>query len=285
MPFTIRPASPADIAACGPILYRAFHTIAAQHNFPSFVPSAEAGTAAMSRLLNNPGYYGIVAERDGHIIGSNICDQRSSIVGILAISIDLEAQNSGVGRALMQTALDHFSAQNVPGIRLVQTAFHNRSLCLYTSLGFRVREPLSLMQGPPLNERFAGYEVRPAAESDLETCNELSRNMHGFDRSVALREAIGDQTARVVEHLGRITGYATDVGFRGHAVAETNDGLRALIGASPAFSGSGFLVPSRNHELFAWCLSKGLRLVMQLTLMTLGLYNEPSGAWLASNAH
>jgi hypothetical protein len=89
----------------------------------------------------------------------------------------------------------------------------------------------------------------------------------------------------VVEHLGRITGYATDVGFRGHAVAETNDGLRALIGASPTFSGSGFLVPSRNHELFAWCLSKGLRLVMQLTLMTLGLYNEPSGAWLASNAY
>jgi hypothetical protein len=38
-----------------------------------------------------------------------------------------------------------------------------------------------------------------------------------------LRGAIRQSTATVVEHDGRITGYATIVGFFGHAVGETNN--------------------------------------------------------------
>jgi hypothetical protein len=86
----------------------------------------------------------------------------------------------------------------------------------------------------------------------------------------------------VVDHLGQITAYATGVAFSGHAVAATNQDLKALIGAAPAFLGPGFLLPTRNHEVFAWCLDNGLRLVMQMTLMTIGLYNEPAGAYLPS---
>jgi len=55
-----------------------------------------------------------------------------------------------------------------------------------------------------------------------------------------------------------------------------------LIAGAPAFSGPGFLLPTRNHEVFAWCLGRGLRLVMQMTLMTIGLYNEAEGAYLPS---
>ena len=52
-----------------------------------------------------------------------------------------------------------------------------------------------------------------------------------------------------------------------------------LLGAASEFSGSGFLLPTRNHEVLAWCLGNGLR---QMTLMTVGLYNEPNGAYLPS---
>ena len=31
-----------------------------------------------------------------------------------------------------------------------------------------------------------------------------------------------------------------------------------------------------------WCLANGFRLVMQMTLMTIGFYNEPAGAYLPS---
>ncbi len=80
----------------------------------------------------------------------------------------------------------------------------------------------------------------------------------------------------------RFTAYASAIAFFGHAVANTNEGLQALIGAAPSFDGGGFLVPTRNGELFRWCLRRGLRLVHQMTLMTVGLYSEPAGAYLPS---
>jgi hypothetical protein len=53
-------------------------------------------------------------------------------------------------------------------------------------------------------------------------------------------DAIAASTATVVEHLGRITGYATGVAFFAHAVGETNPDLKALIGAARAFAGPTF---------------------------------------------
>jgi len=282
MSITIRRAETADAAKCGTILYSAFQTVADQHNFPPDFPSVEAATDVVSMLLANSGFYGIVAEDNGRIVGSNFADQRSSIVGIGPISIDPQVQNQGIGRKLMQAVIDHFASSHVAGIRLVQTAYNNRALSLYTRLGFQTREPLSVIQGAALNIKFAGYQVRPAGEADVAACNLLCRRVHGFDRAVELREAVNAQTAIVVEHLGRITGYATGLAFFAHAVAETNQGLKSLIGAAPEFQGPGFLLPTRNHEVFAWCLDNGLKLVMQMTLMSIGLYNEPAGGWLPS---
>ncbi|HXW83203.1 MAG TPA: hypothetical protein VEJ86_02270 [Candidatus Binataceae bacterium] len=79
-----------------------------------------------------------------------------------------------------------------------------------------------------------------------------------------------------------MTGYATAIAFFAHAVGETNDDLKALICAAGKIEGGGMLVPTRNGELFRWCLASGFRLVHQLTLMTIGLYNEPAGAYLPS---
>lgn len=282
MTVTIRPAEPADAARCGEILYGAFRALADRHNFAPDFPSVEVASGLLSMLLANPGFHGIVAERDGRILGSNFADRRSPVAGIGPISVDPEGQNQGVGRRLMEAALDDCAGRGVAGIRLAQAAYHNRSLCLYTTLGFATREPLSVMQGPALGIKFPGYEVRTATAADVAACNLLCRRVHGFDRAAELRDAVAAGTARVVEHLGRITGYATDIAFFAHAVGETNQDLKALIGAAAAFPGPGFLLPTRNHEVFAWCLENRLRLVMQMTLMTIGLYNEPSGAWLPS---
>src|SRR5262249_11880217 len=262
MPITIRRAEAVDAATCGTILYRAFQTLADHHNFPRDFPSVEFATRVLTTILANPGFYGIVAEQAGRIVGSNFVDQRSSIAGIGPTSVDPDAQNQGVGRHLTQAMVDHFTARSFPGIRLVQAGYHNRSLCLYTKIGFQAREPLSVMQGPAINIKFPGYNVRPASKSDIATCSLLCRQVHGFDRTMELGDAISAQTAIVVEHLGRITGYATEIGFRGHAVAETNQDLKALIGAAFVFPGPGFLLPTRNHEVLAWCLDGGLKLVM-----------------------
>jgi hypothetical protein len=86
----------------------------------------------------------------------------------------------------------------------------------------------------------------------------------------------------VVEHQGYITGYSTTIGFFGHALGESNNELKALIAAAPDYPGPGFLLPTRNSELMRWCLGQGLRIVQPMTLMSMGLYNEPSGPFLPS---
>jgi GNAT superfamily N-acetyltransferase len=278
----IRQIVATDGRECGRILHAAFAAIAEQHNFPPDFPSVDVATGVASMLIEHPGFYGVVAEQDGRVVGSNFVDLRSAMAGIGPITVDPATQDRGVGRRLMQAVMEHAAQRKHAGIRLVQAAYHNRSLCLYTRLGFATREPLSLMQGPPLALHFPGYDVRPATPSDIAACNALCRDIHGFERSGELSDAIRDGKASVVEHLGRITGYATEIGFFAHAVGETNNDMKALIGAAPAFPGPGFLVPTRNHDLFGWCLDNGLRLSMQMTLMSTGLYAEPAGPYLPS---
>ncbi|MGC2529232.1 MAG: hypothetical protein WA639_15890, partial [Candidatus Acidiferrum sp.] len=182
----------------------------------------------------------------------------------------------------MQAVLTRAAERKFAGVRLVQAAYHNRSLSLYAKLGFVVREPLSCMQGPAMKKMLPGYGVRTAVARDLAACNDLCLRVHGHERGGELKDAIEHGTAVVAERDGRMTAYASSMAFFGHAVGETNEDLKALIAAAPAFQGPGILVPSRNAELFRWCLENGLRVVQPLTLMTMGLYNEPAGAYLSS---
>jgi predicted N-acetyltransferase YhbS len=282
MPIIVRPARQGDAPDCGRVTFEAFQALADQHGFPRDFPSVEAATGVVSMLMATPGFDDFVAVEDHRIVGANFVDLRSRMAGVGPIAVDPQAQNRGIGRTLMQAVMDDAAKQNVEGIRLVQAAYHNRSLCLYTRMGFQAREPLSVMQGPAMNQRLPDYPVRRAVKSDFEACNDLCSSVHGFDRAVELKSAIDQNIATVVEHLGQITGYATTVGFFAHAVAQSDMDLQALIGAAQAFPGPGFLVPTRNHEVFKWCLDNGLRLVMQMTLMTTGLYTEPTGAYLPS---
>jgi predicted N-acetyltransferase YhbS len=281
-PITLRPATAGDAPACGQICFDAFSAISREHGFPPDVPSAEVGVAILSSIFSTPGFYCVVAESNGRIVGSNCLDERSVIHGVGPITVDPNTQNVGVGRKLMHAVLDRSQQKGAAGIRLVQAAFHNRSLSLYANLGFDIREPLSCMQGRTLQRNVPGCAVRRAESADLETCNGLSRRVHGFDRGTELAQATQDGTARVVEREGRITAYATDLAFYAHATAESNMDLQSLITSAESFGGPGILVPSRNNALFRWCLSNGLRVVQPMTLMTAGLYNEPAGAWLPS---
>jgi predicted N-acetyltransferase YhbS len=278
----LRPGAAADATACGAICYEAFKAVCTAHNFPPDFPSADVASGLMSMLLAHPRFYSVVAEAEGRVVGSNFLDERSCIAGLGPITVDPTLQNRGVGARLMQDAIDRSAQRQAAGVRLLQAGFHNRSLSLYTKLGFRTREPMSILQGKPLGLKFAGYDVRPATAADVAACNRICHQVHGFDREAELRDAIDQKTASVVEHLGRITGYTTGIAFFAHSVAETNHGLMALIGAAREFGGPGFLLPTRNHEVFDWCLKAGLKLVYQMTLMTIGLYHEPDGAYLPS---
>jgi predicted N-acetyltransferase YhbS len=282
MNITLRQGRPEDAQRSGVICFEAFKAIAEQHHFPPDFPSAEVTIGLVSSLLARSDIYSMVAEIDGRLVGSNFLWENASIAGIGPITVDPKLQNGQVGKQLMNNVLERARAQGFAGTRLVQAAYNSRSLSLYAKLGFIVREPLAVLQGHALGLEVKGFSVRQATERDVESCNKLCRNVHGHDRHHELLDAIKQKTASVVDHDGRISGYATMIGFLGHAVGETNEDMKALIGAATSIAGPGLLLPSRNAELFRWCLNRGLRVVQPMTLMSLGLYNEPAGAFLPS---
>jgi predicted N-acetyltransferase YhbS len=273
----IRPVTIDDAENCGQIIYKAFCAIADQLNFPHDFPSPEAAMQIAAMSVNEPNIVGFVAETDnGHFLGSNFLWQQNAIAGVGPITVDPDAQAKGVGRKLMQAVIE--AGRKADGIRLVQDAFNTASMSLYASLGFDVVEPLVIMHGNLKNESV-DTQVRPLQEKDLEACAELCRNIHGFDRSNELKQLIKMFPAFVAERENRIVAYAAAPIFwqMNHAVAETTEGMTALLSGANNLTEQplSFLLPTRQAELFRWCLSSGLRVVKPMTLMSMGMYQEP----------
>ena len=209
----VRRATPADAEVCGRICYEAFDSLSTRHNFPSDFPTPERPIGALSAMFSHPGFFCVVAEVNGKLIGSNCLDERTPIAGVGPISIDPSEQNRAAGRQLMQAVMARAAERKFAGIRLVQAAYHNRSLSLYAKLGFVVREPLACMKGPAIQKTLPGYRVRAAQAGDLAACNDLCSRVHGHDRGGELSDAIQQGTAVVAESEGRVRAYASSVGL------------------------------------------------------------------------
>jgi predicted N-acetyltransferase YhbS len=280
---TIREVVPEDAEACAQILFDAFGGIHDHHNFPRDFPVLEAATGLMAAWIPHPSVWGVVGERDGEIVGSNFLDERSPIRGVGPITVDPEGQNAGVGRRLMEAVLER--GQGAAGIRLLQDGFHMRSLSLYTSLGFEVKEPVVVVSGNPPRGPVDDVEVRALEEDDLDQCEALCKQVHGFERTNELRDALEAFKAFVAVRDGHVTAYASSVVFwpMNHGVAESQEDMQALLlGAAAAVDEPiAYLAPLRS-ELFRWSLEAGLRSVKPMNLMAFGSYHEPSGSWFPS---
>ena len=282
MSIELRLAQPDDAADCGAICYEAFRSVAENHGFLPDFPNADVPPGLFEHVIQREDVYTVVAVQDGRVVGSNVLWENGEIAGVGPITVDPATQGTSIGRLLMEDILERSKKRGFAGIRLVQAPFNNLTLALYSKLGFDVREPLTVMQGPALKKDIPGFDVRAATAEDLEACNALCRKIHGHDRHGHLADAMPQGTAMVVERDGQLTGYTSMIGFFGHSVAETNDDLKALISAADEFAGPGFHVPSRNAELMRWCFDQGLRIRQPMTLMSIGPYQEPTAAFLPS---
>lgn len=282
----IRQVTAADTGNVAQVIYEAFGMIADRHNFPRDFPSLESAVGMAEMAINNPYVQGFVAENsDGRFLGSNFLWTHNRFAGVGPITVAPGAQASGVGRALMQAVID--AGQEAAGIRLVQDAFNTTSLSLYASLGFKVVEPLVLMQGILQGEPSQETLVRPLTEKDFDECAELCEQVHGFDRSREMAQFAQMLPGVVAERDNRIVAYAMApiVWHANHAIAANNEDMQnLLLGAGQMTGGQplAFLLPIRQAELFRWCLSRGLRVVKPLNLMVMGDYQEPRGCYMPS---
>jgi predicted N-acetyltransferase YhbS len=143
MSVTTRPASAGDLTAIARTMYAAFKSISDRHNFPPDFDTPETAHSVASLLLGHPKFYGVVAEDNDRLLGSNFIDLRSPIVGLGPISVDPEVQNQGIGRQLMLVAMEEAQRRGL-------SAFGSCSWliiidrCVYirhsaSALGFRCR--------------------------------------------------------------------------------------------------------------------------------------------------
>jgi GNAT superfamily N-acetyltransferase len=288
MGLVIRSIREADAEICGKIGFQAHKAISSAHGYPSEQPSIEFAVGMIKTLLANPNSWGALAERDSQILGSIFLHvfPPSPVAAIGPLTVEPSAEG-GVGRALMEASLMEARKRGYEQVRLVQSPSHSRSFVLYTKCGFTLREPLFLMHGNPVPSILGKkHDVRAARSEDISACNEICISIHGFSREMELRQAIDQRVATVnIDNGGNITGYAAGLGFLGHAVAKTNEVLKALVANASAILGPGFFVPSRNSDLLRWLLDVGFRIVWPANLMTVGNYQDPTAPFLPSIAY
>jgi predicted N-acetyltransferase YhbS len=289
MSFMIRPIEQNDAESCGKIGYEAHKAISSAHGYPSEQPSEEFGIGLIRRLLGNPNSWGVLAERQGKTLGSIFLHRfpPSPVAVIGPLTVDPSAEG-GVGRILMDAALTQARKQKHDQVRLVQSPSHIRSFVLYTKSGFTLREPLFLMEGQPIkggNTTSSAKVHLVSDDNDISVCNKLCKSVYGFSREMELRQAKDQGVATMIEQGGVITGYAAGIGIFGHAVAKSNEELKALIANASAILGPGFFAPARNYELINWLLENGFQIGWPANLMTIGPYREPQTPFLPSLAY
>ena len=286
MNINIRPMTQDDVDTCGRICFEAFKTLADRHNFLPDFPSPEFSVQLAASLFANPQMCAIVAENeDGQIVGSNYLWEYDSIRAVGPISVAPNTQAKGAGRQLMDAVMERGAGSE--GIRLVQDAFNTASMSLYAKLGFDVQEPLVRIEGVVKGDVPVGVEVRPIREADIAQCDELCRNTHDIERTNELRNTPPFLTSFVAVRDGRVTAYASAPHFwaLNYAVAESEEDMQAVLTGAGNFRDGqplSFLLPTRQTNLFRWCLQQGMRVIKPSTLMSTGRYEEPRGCFLPS---
>jgi predicted N-acetyltransferase YhbS len=287
MEITIRSATEADTNACGRICYEGFRAVTDRHGYPPVFASIEFATRRLAAFLANPSVFGLVAELEGNgrIAGFNFLSERDPIRAIGPIAVDPSLHGFGIGRRLMQAALDR--ARGAPSVRLVQESYNIQSLSLYASLGFDAREVYAVVTGTPAPAALPpDWEIRPLRDGDIPACEALQQRVLGYSRTNELRETLAIGAPLAALRDGRLRAYASAPTSwqANHGMAQTDGDLQALLLGAARIRPEplALLIPVRRAELFRWCLAQGLRAVRPMTLMSVGKYQEPQGAYVPS---
>jgi hypothetical protein len=247
----------------------------------------------MGMLISRPDFYGIAAidsSAPQTILGLNFVQISDPVGGVGPICVDPQRQSKGLGKMLMKHIVDWSLANHGPMVRLLQDSFNMASLSLYTSLGYTVQEPIVLMSVAPANH--ADASVRPLAPSDVAACDELCRKVYKVSRKNELAVTIqqGPSMGCVPQgrfSAGRVRGFIIP-GFFGFSVAESNEDLLTIAQQAARVSPPSLhriLLPPRNGEMFREALRQGFKSIKLMSLMAIGPYDSPAGAWTPSIAY
>jgi signal transduction histidine kinase len=239
MDYLLRNPLPDDAGAAGKICHDAFKAIAERHGFPPDFPDVPSAVGLLDQLLTRSDVYTVIAEADGRVVGSNFLWEGDTVAGVGPITVDPRVQNGAIGRALMHAVLERAHQRGTQRVRLVQAAYHARSIFFalvapdlrrrWTEEEVGRRIPVAVAHNRlELEDRHArnlehlsasiAHEIRnpiTAAKSLLQQMGEDPHSMENVEyASVALQEL--ERVERSISHLLR---YARDEDLRPESVA------------------------------------------------------------------
>lgn len=279
MPITVRDAAPTDQSATAEIIYGAFHQLDERHNVPAYMNTMEDANIVASHLYGIPKIHGYVAEDDGQVVGIGFLhDIGDAGMGISPLAVAPQAQARGVGQAILDRMIERAGGASV---RLLQDAFNNSTLALYSRYGFVVREQVTCVKGQPGRESSSDgltitHDSDPAGTSEA-----LYRQIMGFNRpSFPTRPVMAHRGADLAGFIAPGTEYP-------YAVADNEETLRALIAglATELDAQITAAIPAAHAETLRWMLDRDGRVIRSMNLMVRGPYTRPNGARLNSGSY
>ncbi|ROM79064.1 GNAT family N-acetyltransferase [Pseudomonas brassicacearum] len=227
---------------------------------------------------------GFVVEDQGRLIGTAFTCPQGSHATIGLVIVDDEYQGQGIGRRLMEQAIEACGSR---------TAILNATLAgapLYASQGFvdfgHVQQHQGQALAPALQALAAEERCRSLTAADHAELIQLANAGTGLDRTVVLNDLFN-----VVEHSiglerdGHLCAFALLRPFGrgrciGPVVAETPEQARHLIAVLLAQVPDAFVridIPS-NSGLASWLEEAGLKHVDTVAQMARGTPPEATGA-------
>jgi len=265
---TVKLRAGSSAQACSEICYNAFKTINEQHGFPPDFFRAWNDPRHDVHAVFSPWCLCSGSWSGWQIVGSNFLWEESAIVGVGPTTVAPHIQDASLfdgssagtgkttrvcGRAPMQRLFIIDRCHSIPNLGLT---YRTLVICKAS-----IRTEHSRLRSSPSNR-------------GSRSCGRLCQRVHGFDRN--REHAIQRGTATVVEHDGRITGYATTIGFFVMLWVKPMK-TKALIGAANPLTDLVFFLPTRTVNCSS--LQQGASCVQPMILMSLGFYNQPAGAF------
>jgi predicted N-acetyltransferase YhbS len=239
------------------------------------------------RALSPEGCF--VAESDRRVVGVLTTTAYDGLAFLGAVIVSPDLRGKGVGRSMMEAALDHLRGK---GVRTVRLNAYLDALPFYEKLGFRREYEVIRWHGAAVTGRMQG--VRPVRFDDLDSLSRFDERYFGADRRVLL-ERLADElpsTFLMSEHRGILRGFivgnpsgdSCEIGpwvtrpDLGSAAVDLFGALVVAAGASEvAFSG-----PSRNQALMKFVGGLGLSEAFRALRMAWGadeFAGDPEGIW------
>ena len=219
---------------------------------------------------------GIVAERDGEIVGTVMCwryGDQAATIGMVIVSS--RCQGEGVGSRLMEAILERV------GERTLMLNSTEEGLALYRKFGFSPVDKIYQHQGTafsvPIPSLQPDERVRPLGIRDRAVVAELDRRASGMDRRDLIASLIERSRGVILDRSNEAVGFALFRQFgRGYSVGPTVapdlGGAKALISHWLGSRSGTFcrLDVSETSGLSPWLDDLGLPRVGEVTTMLRG---------------